>query len=116
MHEVGSCRKVGVARLQRTVDVVVQAARALDRAALAMARQTRARSVPPERFWISEARVALPQAPTMTRWNSTSMSMKACVVSALSMRSRHAPSSSSSASESRGVASPVAAGSRMRRT
>ena len=45
-------------------------------------RQRRALSVPPERFWISEASVELPEAETMMRWNSSSAAMNACVVSA----------------------------------
>ena len=57
-------------------------------------RQSRARIIPPERFWMIEARVAFPAAATMIRWNSLSASMNACVVSAASICSRHASSAS----------------------
>ena len=79
-------------------------------------RHTRARSVPPERFWISEASVALPEAATMILWNSASAAMKACVDSAASMSARQRSSDARSVSSSLVAAIAVATGSRIRRT
>ena len=77
----------------------------------------RARSVPLERFWISEASVALPHASRMTRVERrVRLDERRRAVSPSPSRAGTPRAAAKSSSVSRGVASLVASGSRIRRT